>query len=72
MTLDSTNSLQMSEVGLLLGQQRPESRPLLLGFDAFGAVAMALFVVLDFAPGGHWLIMSVLLHRAELIHDSAN
>jgi hypothetical protein len=33
-------------VGILVGQQRPGSRPFLLGFEAFGAMAVALFVAL--------------------------
>jgi hypothetical protein len=31
-------------VGLLIGQRRPESRPFLLGFEVFGAMAVALYV----------------------------
>ena len=31
-------------VGILIAQQRPGSRPFLLGFEAFGAMALALFV----------------------------
>ena len=30
-------------VGILIGRQRPESRPFLLGFEAFGAVALVLY-----------------------------
>ena len=33
-------------VGILIGQRRPGSRPFLLGFEAFGAMALALFVAL--------------------------
>jgi hypothetical protein len=33
-------------VGMLIGQRRPGSRPFLLGFEAFGAMALALFIVL--------------------------
>jgi hypothetical protein len=33
-------------VGLLVAQQRPKSRPFLLGFETFGAAALALFAVL--------------------------
>lgn len=33
-------------VGLLIAQQRPKSRPFLLGFEAFGAMALALYVFL--------------------------
>jgi hypothetical protein len=39
-------------VAILIGQQRPGSRPFLLGFEAFGAMALALFVALArFFPG---------------------
>ena len=31
-------------VGLLIGQRRPGTHPFLLGFEAFGAVALALYV----------------------------
>jgi hypothetical protein len=38
-------------VGLLIGQRRRGSRPFLLGFEAFGAMALALYVVLaGFSP----------------------
>jgi hypothetical protein len=33
-------------VGMLIRQRRPESRPFLLGFESFGAMALALYVVL--------------------------
>jgi hypothetical protein len=33
-------------VGLLIGQQRPGSSPFLLGFETFGAMALALFIAL--------------------------
>jgi hypothetical protein len=33
-------------VGMLVGQRRPGSRPFLLGFEAFGAVALAFFIAL--------------------------
>jgi hypothetical protein len=33
-------------VGLMFGRRRPERHPFLLGFTSFGAVAMAIFVVL--------------------------
>jgi hypothetical protein len=36
-------------VGILIGQWRPESRPFLLGFEAFGAMALALFVAVAMA-----------------------
>ena len=31
-------------VGLLIGHRRPEARPYLLGFEAFGATALAIYV----------------------------
>ena len=33
-------------VGLLVAQQRPKPRPFLLGFETFGAAALALYVTL--------------------------
>jgi hypothetical protein len=33
-------------VGLLIAQRRPGSRPFLMGFEAFGAMALAFFIVL--------------------------
>ncbi len=33
-------------VGMLVGQRRPGSRPILLGFEAFGALALAFFIAL--------------------------
>ena len=33
-------------VGILVGQQRPGSRPFLLGFEVFGAMALAVYVIL--------------------------
>src|SRR3954454_2036881 len=36
-------------VGILIGQQRPGSRPFLLGFEAFGAMALVLFVAVALA-----------------------
>jgi hypothetical protein len=32
--------------GMLIARQRPRSRPFLLGFEAFGTMALALYVVL--------------------------
>jgi len=38
-------------LGLLIGQRRPGSRPFLLGFEAFGVMASALYVALvSFSP----------------------
>ena len=44
-------------VGILIGQRRPGSRPFLLGFEAFGAMALALFVAVlgEFLPWSLWL-----------------
>ncbi len=36
-------------VGILIARQRPGSRPFLLGFVAFGAMALALFVAFSLA-----------------------
>ena len=33
-------------VGMLVAQRRPGSRPFLLGFEAFGAMALALYIAL--------------------------
>ena len=33
-------------VGMVIGQQRPGSSPFFLGFEAFGAMALAVYVVL--------------------------
>jgi hypothetical protein len=33
-------------VGMLVGQRRPGSRPFLMGFEAFGAMALAFFIAL--------------------------
>ncbi len=48
-------------VGILIAQWRPESRPFLLGFEAFGAMALALFVALvSFFPDSYEPIGSYL------------
>ena len=36
-------------VGILIAQQRPGSRPFFLGFEAFGAMALALFITVAVA-----------------------
>src|SRR4051794_21903333 len=36
-------------VGILIARQRPGSRPFLLGFEAFGAMALALFITVAVA-----------------------
>ena len=33
-------------VGMLIGQRRPGSRPFLMGFETFGAMALAFFIAL--------------------------
>jgi hypothetical protein len=48
-------------VGMLVGQRRPGSRPFLLGFEVFGAMALALFVDLaSLLPYGDGLMNSYL------------
>jgi hypothetical protein len=48
-------------VGLLIAQQRPSSRPFLLGFEAFGAMGLAVYIFLaTFFPGFGGPIMSYL------------
>jgi hypothetical protein len=44
-------------VGILVGQQRPGSRQFLLGFEAFGAMAMVSYAALVwFVPGSYeWI-----------------
>jgi hypothetical protein len=50
-------------VGMLIGQQRPGIRPFLMGFEAFGAMALALYVALSF-----WLYHELIdLYLAALI-----
>jgi hypothetical protein len=48
-------------VGILIGQRHPGSRPFLLGFEAFGAMALALFVAVALA--------SLFLDNYKLIHS---
>jgi hypothetical protein len=50
-------------VGILVAQQHPGSRPFLLGFETFGAMALALFVavaVASFSLDTDWSIPSYL------------
>jgi hypothetical protein len=50
-------------VGILIGQRHPGRCPFLLGFEAFGAMALALFVAVAFASsflGNYDLIISYL------------
>ena len=41
-------------VGLLIGHQRPRSSPFLLGFETFGAAALALYVALTICLIDNW------------------
>jgi hypothetical protein len=60
-------------VGILVGQQSPRSRPFLLGFEAFGAMALAFYVALvsffpdSYEPIGSYLALveSVLVEPIE-------
>ena len=48
-------------VGILIGQRRPGSRPFLLGFEAFGAMALTLYVALaSFFPGAVTLCLELI------------
>jgi hypothetical protein len=60
-------------VGILIGQWRPESRPFLLGFEAFGAMALVLFVAVAVASlflDNYWLKTSYLTPVIERIEKS--
>jgi hypothetical protein len=70
-------------VGILIAQQRPGSRPFLLGFEAFGAMALATFIAfvtlvsffpdnhgLRFFPDNHGLIDSYLAPVIQPIEKS--
>ena len=50
MVLGALPMANVLAVGILIGQRRPGSRPFLLGFEAFGAMALALFLALEFLP----------------------
>jgi len=51
LVLGSLPMANVLTVGLLIGQWRPGSRPFLLGFEAFGVMALALYVALvSFSP----------------------
>jgi uncharacterized protein YggT (Ycf19 family) len=53
-------------VGILLGQQSPGSHPFLLGFEAFGAMALAFYVALvSFFPDSYEPIGSYLALLVE-------
>ena len=39
-------------VGILIAEQRPRSRPFLLGFEVFGAIALALYIYLATPSSG--------------------
>jgi hypothetical protein len=60
-------------VGMVIGQKRPESRPFLLGFEAFGAMALVLFVAVAVASlflDNYRLITSYLTPVIESIEKS--
>ena len=60
-------------VGILIAQQRPGSRPFLLGFEAFGAMALALFVAVALASlftDNHGLINSSLISYLAPVDQS--
>ncbi len=59
-------------VGILVGQQRPGSRPFLLGFEVFGAMALAFYVVAYawFFPKSHELVDSYLAPWLELMEKA--
>ena len=58
-------------VGILIGQQRPGSRPFLLGFEAFGAMALAFYVALvsffpdSYEPIGSYLALLIVRTHGE-------
>lgn len=61
-------------VGILIAKQRPGSRPFLLGFEAFGAMALATFIAfvtpVSFFPDNHGLIDSYLAPVIQPIETS--
>jgi hypothetical protein len=59
-------------VGILVGQQRPGSRPFLLGFEVFGAMALAFYIVAYawFFPESHELVDSYLAPWLELMEKA--
>jgi hypothetical protein len=50
-------------VGILIARQRPGSRPFLLGFEAFGAMALALFITAAVAslPFDEYMVIAYYL-----------
>jgi len=53
-------------VGIMIGQRRPGSRPFLLGFVAFGAMALTLYVaVASFFTGAVTLCVALLMEIIE-------
>jgi hypothetical protein len=50
-------------VGILIAEQRPGSRPFLLGFEAFGAMALALFITAAVAslPFDEYMVIAYYL-----------
>jgi hypothetical protein len=47
LTLGALPMADILVVGLLIAQQYPQSRPFFLGFEVFGAMALALYVALE-------------------------
>jgi hypothetical protein len=54
--------------GLLIARQRPRTRPFLLGFEAFGATALYLYVVLVASP----LHREVVMPYVQRVLDPIN
>jgi hypothetical protein len=59
-------------VGILVGQQHPGSRPFLLGFEVFGAMALAFYVVAFacFFQESHELVGSYLTPWLDLMEKA--
>ena len=47
-------------VGMLIGHRRPGSRPFLMGFEAFGAMALAFFIALGSCFPREILMLAVM------------
>ena len=56
-------------VGMLVGQRRPGSRPFLMGFEAFGAMALAFFIALGGCIPREILMLAVMpfVHPIETV-----
>ena len=65
-------------IGMLVGQRRLRNRPFLLGFEAFGATALASFIAYDtlsfFFPAGYallnWYLAPVFVPLRKFIGQS--